>query len=113
MPGSSSADNEPGPIIQRIGKDGKSSPRASPAPASTASSAADSQPSAIDAAKGRKPITSHDLRRTFVTLSHKAGMDVFRIADVAGHSSVDTTRRYDRPDVADLEEVTKAVPVPF
>ncbi|MCA9912317.1 MAG: site-specific integrase [Anaerolineae bacterium] len=38
----------------------------------------------------------HDLRRTFVSDMLERGVDIATVADIAGHSSVDTTRRYDR-----------------
>lgn len=38
----------------------------------------------------------HDLRRTFVTSALEAGIGVEIVAHIAGHASVDTTRRYDR-----------------
>lgn len=38
----------------------------------------------------------HDLRRTFVTCALDAGIGVEVVAHMAGHASVDTTRRYDR-----------------
>lgn len=36
----------------------------------------------------------HDLRRTFATLSLKAGMSVFHLQSLLGHSSLEMTRRY-------------------
>jgi len=43
-----------------------------------------------------EPITPHDMRRTFVGDALDAGIDLATVADLAGHSSTDTTRRYDR-----------------
>lgn len=48
---------------------------------------------------GVKNFSPHDLRRTFVTHMLERGVDIATVADIAGHSSVNTTRRYDRrPD---------------
>jgi integrase/recombinase XerD len=45
---------------------------------------------------GLPPTTPHDLRRTFVTLMLERGADVLAVRRLAGHSSVQTTGRYDR-----------------
>jgi site-specific recombinase XerD len=39
-------------------------------------------------------ITPHALRRTFATLSIRAGMDVFQLQILLGHSSLEMTRHY-------------------
>lgn len=41
-------------------------------------------------------LTPHDLRRTWVTLCREAGSKLEDVQDAAGHSSADTTRRYDK-----------------
>jgi site-specific recombinase XerD len=38
--------------------------------------------------------SAHDLRRTFATLSLKAGMNVLHLQSLLGHSSLEMTRRY-------------------
>ena len=38
----------------------------------------------------------HDCRRTAASVLMDSGIDVFTVADLLGHSSVDTTRMYDR-----------------
>lgn len=45
---------------------------------------------------GVKDFSPHDLRRTFVGEMLERGVDIATVASIAGHSSVDTTRRYDR-----------------
>ena len=43
-----------------------------------------------------EPFSAHDCRRTAASLLMDSGVDVFTVADLLGHSSVDTTRMYDR-----------------
>jgi integrase/recombinase XerD len=58
-------------------------------------------------------LRAHDLRRSFITLARAGGAQLDRIADLVGHSSVDTTRLYDRVSEAELRAVAELVSVPF
>ena len=52
---------------------------------------------------GVENFSPHDITRTFVSDLLEAGVDIATVARMAGHSSVDTTARYDRrPEQAKL-----------
>jgi integrase/recombinase XerC len=48
-------------------------------------------------------LSAHVLRHTFVTRMVRAGVDVVLVAELAGHRSLETTRRYALPTAADRE----------
>jgi len=57
--------------------------------------------------KSNIPFSAHDLRRTFATLSLKAGMNVLHLQSMLGHSSLEMTRRYVQMVEDDLGESHK------
>lgn len=59
---------------------------------------------------GLKRLTPHDLRRTFATKLLENGEDVFLVQDLMGHSSVETTKNYDRRAEAAKKKAARALP---
>ena len=59
---------------------------------------------------GLKRLTPHDLRRTFATKLLENGEDVFLVQDLMGHSSVETTKNYDRRDEKAKKKAAQALP---
>lgn len=62
---------------------------------------------------GVKDFSPHDLRRTFVGDLLERGVDIATVANIAGHSSVDTTRRYDRRPEETKREAAKKLHFPY
>lgn len=54
----------------------------------------------------------HDLRRSFVTAMLDSGADLLTVSKLAGHSSPDTTRRYDRRGDEVAKQAVQRLPVP-
>ena len=55
----------------------------------------------------------HVLRRTFATRALDQGVDVATVADLMGHASLDTTRRYDRRGERAKRDAMAAIAVPY
>lgn len=64
-------------------------------------------------AVGLGDLTMHDTRRGYVSSALEAGIDPVAIARQVGHSQVQTTMRYDRRPLAQLQEMAQRMPNPF
>lgn len=62
---------------------------------------------------GVREFSPHDLRRTFVGDMLDQGVDIATVANIAGHSSVETTRRYDRRAEAPKKRAASKLNYPY
>ena len=58
-------------------------------------------------------LSAHVLRHTFVTRLVRSGTDVVLVAELAGHQSLETTRRYALPTEADRAAAVEAAAVEY
>lgn len=56
-------------------------------------------------------LSPHVLRHTFVTRLVRSGADLVMVAELAGHRSLETTRRYSLPTEEDREAAVEAVAI--
>lgn len=62
---------------------------------------------------GIADFSPHDFRRTFVGDMLDQGVDIATVANIAGHTSVDTTRRYDRRPEETKKIASRVLKFPF
>jgi integrase/recombinase XerD len=55
--------------------------------------------------------TSHDLRRTFVTRLLESGVNIHTVSQLAGHSDIQTTVRYDLRDQSAQRKAIKSLSI--
>jgi len=63
----------------------------------------------LQALSGVEKFTPHDLRRTFITQLLEKGVDLNTVRQLAGHSDVSTTTRYDKRDVEWQKEASRGI----
>lgn len=62
---------------------------------------------------GVRRITTHDMRRTYITNFLDDGVDIKTVSELVGHSQIQTTANYDRRSEQRLFEVVKTLDIPF
>lgn len=63
----------------------------------------------LQALSGVEKFTPHDLRRTFITQLLEKGVDLNTVRQLAGHSDVSTTTRYDKRDIEWQKEASQGI----
>lgn len=62
---------------------------------------------------GLREFSPHDLRRTYISVLRDRGVDLATAADLAGHASPNTTKRYDRRGERARHAVAEVIVVPY
>lgn len=65
--------------------------------------------SSLQSLSGVEKFTPHDLRRTFITQLLEKGVDLNTVRQLAGHSDVSTTTRYDKRDIEWQKEASRGI----
>lgn len=99
--------NEPGPLVCRIRKGGRIG-LTRLAPQAILRVCAKRRREA-----GISGFTAHDLRRTYVSVLLDQGVDLSVASDLAGHSSPNTTKRYDRRGEIARHAAAQTIFVPY
>lgn len=73
------------------------------------SSGLDYMLTSLQALSGVEKFTPHDLRRTFITQLLEKGVDINTVRQLAGHSDVSTTTRYDKRDIEWQKEASRGI----
>lgn len=73
------------------------------------SSGLDYMLTSLQALSGVEKFTPHDLRRTFITQLLEKGVDINTVRQLAGHSDVSTTTRYDKRDMEWQKEASRGM----
>jgi len=60
-----------------------------------------------------KPFSPHDLRRTYITALLSHDVDTLTVSELAGHSSTDTTRIYDRRGEGEKRAAANRLHIPW
>jgi integrase/recombinase XerC len=58
---------------------------------------------------GFKDVTPHTLRHTFCKTSIEMGTSIDQVALMAGHSTLDITKRYTTPSMDDLQKAVERI----
>ena len=98
---------QPGPLFKRIFKDWQIADRR----LTSQSVNLVVEQLAVDA--GVPALTVHDFRRSFISDLLDAGVDLVTVRDLAGHSSVETTARYDRRGLRSRQSAVQRLAVPY
>jgi integrase len=98
---------QPGPLFWPINKGGKLTP----------ARMSDQSVYKILAKRGAEAgierFSPHDLRRTLISDMLEAGADISTVANVVGHASTDTTRRYDRRGERAKQKAAGLIHIPY
>lgn len=105
--------SEPGPMFYAVNPKGELVTERRGDPARLSTWAIQKRLKARAAEARVAPFAWHDLRRTFITDAFEAGVDAVLISKWVGHSSVETTMRYDRRPARARREAMSRLVIPY